>query len=107
MYIEKYILGEIFSSGGATLYKNPSDQTVLRHKSPMFMNSVQSFLSKKKAQIPKTLMYQSTMEKTLVHKCLAVVTGLMMSNVSGMPLFGLVVNIVGEGCLEITFLPLY
>ena len=25
----KYIIGEIFSSGGATLYKNPSDQTVL------------------------------------------------------------------------------
>ena len=27
-YMAKYILGEIFSSGGATLYKNPSDQTV-------------------------------------------------------------------------------
>ena len=25
----KYIIGEIFSSDGATLYKNPSDQTVL------------------------------------------------------------------------------
>ena len=25
----KYIIGEILSSGGATLYKNPSDQTVL------------------------------------------------------------------------------
>ena len=24
----KYIIGEIFSSGGATMYKNPSDQTV-------------------------------------------------------------------------------
>ena len=24
----KYIISEIFSSGGATLYKNPSDQTV-------------------------------------------------------------------------------
>ena len=24
----KFIIGEIFSSGGATLYKNPSDQTV-------------------------------------------------------------------------------
>ena len=24
----KYIIGEILSSGGATLYKNPSDQTV-------------------------------------------------------------------------------
>ena len=24
----KYIIGEFFSSGGATLYKNPSDQTV-------------------------------------------------------------------------------
>ena len=26
---EKYTFGEIFSSGGATLYKNPSDQTVI------------------------------------------------------------------------------
>ena len=26
--MEKYILGEIFSSGGTTLFKNPSDQTV-------------------------------------------------------------------------------
>ena len=25
----KYIIGEMFSSGGATLYKNPSDQTVI------------------------------------------------------------------------------
>ena len=25
----KYIIGENFSSGGATLYKNPSDQTVI------------------------------------------------------------------------------
>ena len=28
LYIIKYTIGEIFSSGGATLYKNPSDQTV-------------------------------------------------------------------------------
>ena len=28
LYMIKYTLGEIFSSGGATLYKNPSDQTV-------------------------------------------------------------------------------
>ena len=27
-YMIKYTFGEIFSSGGATLYKNPSDQTV-------------------------------------------------------------------------------
>ena len=27
---DKYIIGDIFSSGGATLYKNPSDQTVTR-----------------------------------------------------------------------------
>ena len=27
--MEKYTLGKIFSSGGATLYKNPSDQTVI------------------------------------------------------------------------------
>ena len=29
LYITKYIIGEIFSSGGATLYKSPSDQTVI------------------------------------------------------------------------------
>ena len=28
LYMTKYIIGEIFSSGGATLYKNPSDQSV-------------------------------------------------------------------------------
>ena len=28
LYMTKYIIGEIFSSGKATLYKNPSDQTV-------------------------------------------------------------------------------
>ena len=28
LYMTKYIIGELFSSGGATLYKNPSDQTV-------------------------------------------------------------------------------
>ena len=27
LYMTIYIIGEIFSSGGATLYKNPSDQT--------------------------------------------------------------------------------
>ena len=28
LYMTKYIIGEIFSSGRATLYRNPSDQTV-------------------------------------------------------------------------------
>ena len=28
LWMTKYIIGEIYSSGGATLYKNPSDQTV-------------------------------------------------------------------------------
>ena len=28
LWMTKYIIVEIFSSGGATLYKNPSDQTV-------------------------------------------------------------------------------
>ena len=36
----KYIIGEIFSSDGATLYKNPSDQTMARtaflSSSPLF-----------------------------------------------------------------------
>ena len=30
LYMTKYIIGENFSSGGATLYKNPFDQTVAR-----------------------------------------------------------------------------
>ena len=30
LYMIKYTFGEIFSSRGETLYKNPSDQTVLR-----------------------------------------------------------------------------
>ena len=29
LYMTKYIIGEIFSSGRATLYKNPSDQTAM------------------------------------------------------------------------------
>ena len=29
LWMTKYIIGEIFSSGGATLYRNPSDQTVV------------------------------------------------------------------------------
>ena len=29
LWMAKYIIGEFFSSGGATLYKNPSDQTVI------------------------------------------------------------------------------
>ena len=32
LYMIKYTIGEIFSSGGATLYKNPSDQTVIPRK---------------------------------------------------------------------------
>ena len=32
----KYIIGEIFSSGGATLYKNPSDQTVCSPRRGVF-----------------------------------------------------------------------
>ena len=28
LQMTKYIIGEIFSSGGATLYKNPPDQNV-------------------------------------------------------------------------------
>ena len=28
LWMTKYIIGEFFSSGGATLYKNPSDPTV-------------------------------------------------------------------------------
>ena len=32
LYMTKYIIGEIFSSGRATLYKNPSDQTVIARK---------------------------------------------------------------------------
>ena len=29
LWMTKYLIGEIFSSGDATLYKNPSDQTVM------------------------------------------------------------------------------
>ena len=29
LWMTKYIIGEFFSSGGATLYKNPSHQTVM------------------------------------------------------------------------------
>ena len=29
LWMTKYVIGEFFRSGGATLYKNPSDQTVM------------------------------------------------------------------------------
>ena len=31
LWMTKYTIGEIFSSGGATMYKNHSDQTVIIH----------------------------------------------------------------------------
>ena len=31
LWMTKYIIGEFFSSSGATLYKNPSDQTVIHN----------------------------------------------------------------------------
>ena len=31
LWMTKYKIGEIFNSGGATLYKSPSDQTVLQY----------------------------------------------------------------------------
>ena len=34
LYMIKYAFGEIFSSGGATLCKNPSDQTVIAKQIP-------------------------------------------------------------------------
>ena len=36
LWMTKYIIGEIFSSGGATLYKNPSDQTVFLVRTTAF-----------------------------------------------------------------------
>ena len=41
LWMTKYITGEIFSSGGATLYKNPYDQTVLYfgHPEPSLVGS--------------------------------------------------------------------
>ena len=35
-WMKKYIVGEIFSSGGATFYKSYSDQTVRMSKSGFF-----------------------------------------------------------------------
>ena len=40
VWMTKYIIGEIFSSVGATLYKNPSDQTVIAaYPNSLFRNS--------------------------------------------------------------------
>ena len=36
LWMTKYIIGEIFSSGGATLYENPSDQTVNSERSTTY-----------------------------------------------------------------------
>ena len=48
--MEKYILGEISSSGGATLYKNPSDQTVISVIPPLRSKSSRA----SKIMCPKT-----------------------------------------------------
>ena len=37
LYMAKYIISEIFSSGGTTLYKNPSDQTVRSYRKYKFL----------------------------------------------------------------------
>ena len=42
LWMTKYIIGEMFSSGGATLYMNPSDQTVLGNIAHMHDN-IRSF----------------------------------------------------------------
>ena len=44
LWMTKYIIGEFFSSGGATLYKDPSDQTVLFEKI-LYMQVVCSSIS--------------------------------------------------------------
>ena len=38
-----HIIGEIFSSGGATLYKNPSDQTVLFIRTSILFRAQESY----------------------------------------------------------------
>ena len=43
LWMTKYIIGEIFSIGGATLYKNPYDQTVCRNPSVKFMTVFMGF----------------------------------------------------------------
>ena len=52
LWMTKYIIGEIFSSGGVTLYKNSSDQTVFTYHvtksvSLSHTKSVSSVLRKK------------------------------------------------------------
>ena len=37
LWMTKYIIGEFFSSGGVTLYKNPFDQTVGTQGSTLIM----------------------------------------------------------------------
>ena len=39
LWMTKYIIGEIFSSGGETFYKNPSDQTVMKGLFTIFGDS--------------------------------------------------------------------
>ena len=57
LYIIKYTFGKNFSSGGATLYKNPSDQTVAignwRRKTP-FANIVFIFIARTQNSIRKS-----------------------------------------------------
>ena len=49
LWMTKYIIGEIFSSGGATLYKNTSDQTVEKETS-FTLNYIQTTCKKNSAR---------------------------------------------------------
>ena len=40
LWMTKHLTGEIFSSGGATLYKNPSDQTVLSSSNNSYLQKL-------------------------------------------------------------------
>ena len=56
----KYIIGEIFSSGGAPLYKKPSDQTV--------GEGVGTFFIQKKYKRPLIMQLKSNMYEDMFFK---------------------------------------
>ena len=49
----KYIIGEIFSSGRATLYKNPSDQTVSYNNTYLSLASGYSVKASQRSSLDK------------------------------------------------------
>ena len=78
LWMTKYIIGECFSSGGATLYKSPSDQTVTNAFVPTKM-----FFCKIKGYGHSTPKTDGGKIFTIIYALIGIPVGLIMFNSIG------------------------